>query len=42
MNKIVKYMLFTTTVAIAFTGCAESSLNYTPPSNFNAEKISNY
>ncbi|SKB57018.1 hypothetical protein [Malaciobacter marinus] len=39
MNKLVKYILFTTTVAIAFTGCAQSSLNYTPPSNFSAEKI---
>lgn len=39
MNKLIKYTLFTTSVVIAFSGCAQSSLSYTPPSNFNAEKI---
>lgn len=40
MKKWIKYGLVILTSSSIFTGCAESALNYTPPSDFNTEKIS--
>lgn len=37
--KISTIILLTFFSIFIFTGCVQSSLNYTPPSNFNAEKI---